>query len=41
MKIKLEIDGKTIINISWIHLIFFGIVLFIGFCLFVGWTLSL
>ncbi len=41
MKIKLEIDGKTKIEISWIHIIFFGIVLFIGFCMFVFWGLSL
>jgi len=41
MKIKLEIGGKTVIEIGWIHIIFFGICLFIGFCLFAGWVLSL
>ena len=41
MKIKLEIGGKTVIELSWIHIIFFGIVLFIGFCLFVVGVLSL
>jgi hypothetical protein len=41
MKIKLEIGGKTVICLSWMHLIFFGIVLFIGFCMFVVGVLSL
>ena len=41
MKIKLEIGGKTVICISWVHIIFFGIVLFIGFCMFVVWGLGL
>ena len=41
MKLKIELNGKTIIEISWIHIIFFGIVLFIAFCLFVAWGLSL
>ena len=41
MKIKVELDGKTVIEISWMHIIFFGICLFIGFCLFVAWGLSL
>jgi hypothetical protein len=41
LKIKIEIGGKTIIEIGWMHIIFFGIVLFIGFCLFVAWGLSL
>jgi hypothetical protein len=41
MKIKLEIGGKTVIEISWIHLIFFGIVLFIGCSMFAVWGLSL
>ena len=41
MKIKLEIGGKTVIEIGWMHLIFFGIVLFIGFCMFGVWVLGL
>ena len=41
MKIKVEIGGKTKIEISWIHIIFFGIALFIGFCMFAAWALSL
>lgn len=41
MKIKLEIGGKTVIEISWMHIIFFGIALFIGFCMFVVGVLSL
>ena len=41
LKIKLEIGGKTVIEIGWMHLIFFGIVLFIGFCMFVAWGLGL
>jgi len=41
MKIKLEVGGKTVIEIGWIHLIFFGIVLFGGFCMFVVWGLNL
>ena len=41
MKIKLEIGGKTVIEIGWMHIIFFGIVLFIGFCMFVIFVLSL
>ena len=41
MKIKIEIGGKTVIEISWIHIIFFGICLFIAFCLFVGRVLNL
>lgn len=41
MKIKLEIGGKTKIEIGWMHIIFFGIVLFIGFCMFAVGVLSL
>ena len=41
MKIKLEIGGKTKIEIGWTHLIFVGIVLFMGFCMFVVGVLSL
>jgi len=41
MKIKLEIGGKTVIEIGWMHLIFFGVVLFIAFCLLVFQVLSL
>jgi len=41
VKIKLEVGGKTVIEIGWIHIIFFGIVLFIGFCLLVAGVLSL
>ena len=41
MKIKLENKGKTIIEIGWMHIIFFGVVLFIGFCLLVVGILSL
>ena len=41
LKIKVEIGGKTVIEIGWMHIIFFGIVLFIGFCVFVGWVLGL
>jgi len=41
MKIKIELNDKPIIEISWMHIIFFGIVLFIGFCLFAWWGLSL
>jgi len=41
MKLKLEIDGKTVIEIGWMHLIFFGVVLFIGFCMLVVGILSL
>jgi len=41
MKIKLELGGKTKIEIGWMHLIFVGIVLFIGFCMIVAGVLSL
>ena len=41
MKIKLEINGKTVIKIGWMHIIFFIIVLFIGFICFGAWVLSL
>lgn len=41
MKIKLEIGGKTVICIGWMHLIFFGVILFIGFCMLVAGVLSL
>jgi len=41
VKIKLEIGGKTVISIGWIHIIFFGIVLFLGFCLLAVGVLSL
>ena len=41
MKIKLEIGGRTVIEISWMHIIFFGICLFIGFICFVCFVLSL
>ena len=41
MKIKIEIGGKTIIEIGWMHIIFFAACLFIGFCVFVGWVLGL
>ena len=41
MKIKIEIGDKTIIEISWMHIIFFGICLFIGFICFVSYVLNL
>jgi len=41
MKIKVEWNGKTVIEIGWIHLVFFGIVLFMIFCLLVVSVLSL
>jgi len=41
LKIKVEIGGKTVIEISWMHIIFFGIILFIGFCILIAGVLSL
>ena len=41
MKIKIEIGSKTVVEIGWMHIIFFGIALFIGFCMFAGWVLNL
>ena len=41
MKIKIEIGGKTIIEIGWMHIIFFGICAFIVFYLFAAWMLGL
>jgi len=41
MKIKLELRGKTVICLGWIHLFFLALVLFGGFIMLVAGVLSL